>query len=207
MRKSLLFFIGLFSQVLFGQGQPPTTGASGKENMSFLNFEFPEISPASPTVASLMRFEEIPINAYTGIPDISIPIYSFKTRSSKVNLDLSLNYHATGIGAEEIAAYTGLGWSLLAGGSISRTVRGYPDEIIQHGGAFRGAKYGIYYRAGNVGNYYYEVEDNRINSASINQTKLQEFKWNSYEKGMYDTEHDLYQYNFMGLDMQIKILL
>ncbi|WP_298755203.1 hypothetical protein, partial [uncultured Psychroserpens sp.] len=38
--------------------------------------ELPEVIPPSPTVASLMHFEEVPVSYYTGQPNISIPIYS-----------------------------------------------------------------------------------------------------------------------------------
>lgn len=170
--------------------------------MTNLGMEAPEIFPPSPTVASLMRFEEIPVNGYTGIPDINIPIYSLPTLSEKVQIDVSLNYHATGIGADEIAGHTGLGWSLMAGGSISRTVRGIPDEIWGNS-TMRGAKIGIYHRDGSnnaFDNYYYGVEASKFGGGlTTDWDRVDEFKWNGYEKGMYDTEHDLYQYNFMGI--------
>src|SRR5690606_15720248 len=156
---------------------------------------------ASPSVAALMRFEEIPVNPYTGIPDISIPLFSTPTLSDKVNLDISLNYHVSSIGAGEVASFTGLGWSLMAGGSISRTVRGAVDEYNQVGGASRAGKSGIYNRPPNKDsynyNYYYEAESWTYSPSEENY--FNRFKWDGYEKGIYDTEHDLYQFNFMGI--------
>ncbi|MEO1519125.1 MAG: hypothetical protein AAFV95_29435, partial [Bacteroidota bacterium] len=39
-----------------------------------------------------------------------------------------LNYHAGGVKVAEMASWVGLGWSLSAGGMISRTTMGRPDE-------------------------------------------------------------------------------
>lgn len=53
-------------------------------------------------------------------------------------MPVSLNYHSGGIKVEEIASSTGLGWSLNAGGIVSRSVRGMEDEdwgyFVQPGG-------------------------------------------------------------------------
>jgi hypothetical protein len=39
-----------------------------------------------------------------------------------------MKYHAGGIRVEEVGGWTGIGWALEAGGTITRTVRGLPDE-------------------------------------------------------------------------------
>lgn len=73
-----------------------------------------------------MKFEETPVSNYNGIPDISIPIYGVE---GNLNFDISLKYHPLSIKHNEVAGDTGLGWSLFAGGTISRTIRGgYPDD-------------------------------------------------------------------------------
>lgn len=71
---------------------------------------------------------DIPISVSTGIPSISIPLYSIN--EGDINVPLSLSYHASGIKVEEIASWVGLGWSLNAGGTISRTVRMNPDDML-----------------------------------------------------------------------------
>ena len=53
--------------------------------------------PQSPSVASLMRFEEYPVDHYTGIPQISIPVYSLPTRSKDITINIGLNYHASSV--------------------------------------------------------------------------------------------------------------
>ena len=46
----------------------------------------------SPEAYSLMEYSEIPVSLYTGVPDISIPIYTI--RVGNYSLPISLRYHA-----------------------------------------------------------------------------------------------------------------
>ncbi len=73
------------------------------------------------------------VNYFTGLPQISVPIYQYKSSSSGIGLDISLSYAATGIRAGEAATTVGLGWSLNAGGCITRKVRGMPDDVPTYG--------------------------------------------------------------------------
>lgn len=88
--------------------------------------ELPRIVPLSPNAASIAKYGEIPISHFTGVPNISIPIYNIT--SGELNLPLSLSYHAGGNKVESIASWVGLGWSLGSIPSISRSVRGIPDD-------------------------------------------------------------------------------
>ncbi|WDO13627.1 hypothetical protein MH928_02740 [Flavobacterium sp. WW92] len=160
--------------------------------------ELPTILPPSPTVAALMKFEEVPVSNYTGVPDISIPLLSTPTQSKDISLDISLKYNSSGIGADAIASDVGLGWSLFAGGTISRTVRGMPDEIEVLGNS---AKIGLYQNStqNHVNNYYQVLQIlNDENSSVADQEIANEYLWDAQVKGILDTEHDLWQFNFMG---------
>jgi hypothetical protein len=84
------------------------------------------VSIASPTAASLGKYGDIPVSYNTGIPNISIPIYTVK--SGGLSLPISLNYHAGGLKTQESASWVGAGWALNAGGVITRTVIGAPDD-------------------------------------------------------------------------------
>ncbi len=155
------------------------------------------ISPPSPTVSSLMKFEEVPVNNYTGVPDISIPIYSIETLSKDVVLNLSLNYHPGSVAAEEVASYVGLGWNLFAGGTISRTVRGYPDEFtrFETASTFGKPRIGIY---DYTENRYNEFKEIYTPNSGVNVSGFSEYLWDTHNRGLFDTEYDLYQFNYMG---------
>lgn len=162
--------------------------------------ELPTVIPPSPTVAALMKFEEVPVNNYTGIPDISIPLFSSSTLSKEINLDLILKYHS-GVGANDRASDVGLGWSLFAGGTVSRTVRGLPDEILVLDGSSQSSvgKVGIYHTSiQNHNNYYYLHSDNYSQFVYNEPFEANQYIWDVVERAKFDTEHDLWQFNFMG---------
>ncbi len=97
------------------------------------NNQFNEVIPRTPNAGSLGKYGDIPVSHHTGVPNISIPIYTIK--EGPLSLPISLSYHSSGIKVDEVASWVGLGWSLNAGGMISRTVIGGPDE----GGAGSGS--------------------------------------------------------------------
>ncbi len=88
--------------------------------------QFKEPIPRTPNAASLGKYGDIPVSHYTGVPNISIPIYT--VTEGELSLPISLSYHGSGIKVNETASWVGLGWSLNAGGIISRTVVGGRDE-------------------------------------------------------------------------------
>lgn len=153
--------------------------------------ELPEIIPPSPTVANLMQFEEVPISYYTGQPNISIPIYS-KSVSGGLSLNIGLSYNTQGVKLNSRSGWTGTGWSLNAGGTISRTVRGEPDEIST---ATHPVKVGIYHL-----NDYWNYDSFSTDKARFNY----HVAGTSTKK--YDNKPDLYQFNFMGYSGRFVIL-
>ncbi|MEM1323619.1 MAG: hypothetical protein AAGG75_25385, partial [Bacteroidota bacterium] len=87
---------------------------------------FADVVPLSPTASSLAKYGDIPVGLHTGTPEINIPIHTLTGKN--ISVPISLSYHASGMRVEELASWVGFGWSLNAGGVISRTVRGKPDE-------------------------------------------------------------------------------
>lgn len=108
------------------------------------------VIPPSPNVASLNKFIDVPVSHYTGIPNISVPIYTIDL--PQLQLPISLNYHAGGLRVEEHASWIGAGWSLSAGGSVSRTVRGLPDEadVAFKRGWFTSEASGLFNSSGHI---------------------------------------------------------
>lgn len=84
-----------------------------------------KLTPPSPNVMAMQKYGDIPVSAYTGIPDVSIPIYTVRFRD--ITVPISLSYHASGIKVAEDASQEGLGWTLNAAGTISRNIMGDDD--------------------------------------------------------------------------------
>ena len=81
---------------------------------------------ASPNIYSFMSYEDISVGKYTGVPNISIPVYNLI--DGAVNIPITLRYHASGIKVEQEASWVGLGWNLNVGGHITRRTYGRVDE-------------------------------------------------------------------------------
>lgn len=99
--------------------------AQVKSENGGVRFPSDNMIPPSPNVASLSRFGQYPVDYSTGLPQISIPLYTIAT--PQLTLPISLSYHASGVRVDEIPGWAGLSWSLLTGGAISVTVKGLPD--------------------------------------------------------------------------------
>ena len=95
------------------------------EDFQLTNFEDATI-PASPTTASLGSYSYAPINLANGLLNISVPIWEMKGTS--LSLPISLSYRP-GVKIEETSEYTGHGWSMIAGGVITRSVAGEIDPF------------------------------------------------------------------------------
>ncbi|MEL7421513.1 MAG: RHS repeat-associated core domain-containing protein [Bacteroidota bacterium] len=81
--------------------------------------------PPAPEAAAIGEYGDIPVGEFTGVPNIQIPLHTAQFRS--LSVPISLSYHAQGIRVSEEASWVGLGWALNAGGSITRSIRGYGD--------------------------------------------------------------------------------
>lgn len=83
-------------------------------------------APKSPQVAMMERFGNYPVDYSTGVPNISIPLYTIKV--GDFELPISIDYHNSGIRVQDISTPVGLGWALNAGGCISHAVMGMDDS-------------------------------------------------------------------------------
>lgn len=175
IRKSSLVIVCCLAIIIAGRAQSTDPGVLGKVTIS------------SPNAAALGKYIDIPVNNHTGIPQISIPIYSLS--EGPLSLPVSLSYHASGLRLEELASWVGAGWSLNAGGVITRTVRGTPDECLVS-----------------------EFSKNEKGSLGHNGYNNYIFKWdqdsplptedvafhNNFGWGIEDGEPDLFFFNFNG---------
>jgi hypothetical protein len=82
--------------------------------------------PPAPNAAELGKYGSYPVGTLTGVPDISFPLYEINT--GKLKLPVTLSYHASGIKVNQRSTDVGLGWSIMAGGTISRSIFDSPDD-------------------------------------------------------------------------------
>lgn len=115
---TVLIWAGLGATCSYGQGAP-TQQADAEQQLA------PRV-PGSPTAAALERYALMPVSEHAGTPEVSIPL--LEARSGSLALPVSLSYHASGVRVDDEASWVGLGWSLPAGGVITRVVRGKADE-------------------------------------------------------------------------------
>lgn len=81
-----------------------------------------QVNILSPKASSIMKYGEYPVSLYTGLIDITVPIYTIERNG--ITVPVELKYHASGIKYDDVSNEAGLGWSLVAGGVIVRTVKG-----------------------------------------------------------------------------------
>ena len=133
----------------------------------------PVIIPPSPTAYELGKYGQIPVGLFTGTPNYNLPLYEYKTKN--LSVPISLSYNSNGIKVDQVESNIGLGWSLNAGGVISKIVRGKEDE----------------------GTDKYIFPEEEIDAHGVYDPMAAEF---FYEAGMgiKDTEIDLFMFNFPG---------
>jgi len=130
----------------------------------------PEFMLPSTEVMSKIKSIVRPTGLSTGIPEIGIPLWG----------NIGLNYHASGIQVNELASSVGLGWSLEAGGVITRVVRGLPDDMQIKGYL----------------NFTDELKT-LFNSSTNEYVETSAYLLNKIGDD-YDSSPDIYYYNFYG---------
>jgi len=175
----VLFFVSIINATVHAQDE------NGRNSLL--------ASISSPTAASLGKYGDIPVSLFTGTPNIQVPLFKLKGRS--LSLPITLNYHGSGIKVEQVAGWAGLGWSLNAGGVITRTVRGLADDY----------DHGYLRNAGDSANVYlnqisspYSIKYNPGTQPSLLFNYIQDV----FNRQL-DGEPDDYFFNFAGRSGQI----
>ena len=189
MKKFLVIICFYFSYFSFSQNP---------SQVSELRHTFQQLQVLSPSpeMRNMIRFDNVEVSPYTGTPDINIPLFAFEC-TKDLNFSMSLKYHPDAIKRNERAGSTGLGWSLFAGGSITRVVRGLPDDSTS--GSEKIA-IGLNIAGNRIhGNDLDDFINNQSTVVgSVDGYTIYDKMFEALESGHYDTQHDLYYYNFMG---------
>lgn len=181
MNSFASFFLNSVKFILLITIMGPTNVHSQEDPLSGITSPLVNIIPPPPTEAALAKYGAIPVSKYTGVPNISLPLYELT--QGKIRVPISLSYHASGFKVDEISSWVGLGWSLNAGGVISRTVVGLPDEQLTGGYLNSGILASPNPYPSNFLNSSIAFED--LFAASSSEANL-------------DLEPDVFNFNFMG---------
>lgn len=111
LRAVLLLLVLLISNPLFSQkpSQVP-----------------PLPNPVSPKSFEFLKYTEVPVSTYTGVPNISVPIYTIQ--AAGLEIPIALSYHSNGVRVNEEAGSVGLGWTLTGSGNVIQIINGYEDS-------------------------------------------------------------------------------
>jgi len=140
------------------------------------NSPYSQIIPPSPTSVQFQRYGDYPVSYFNGLADISIPIFTIK--EGDITVPITLSYHGSGTRVADVSGFVGLGWTLEAGGMISRVINGVPDGVPD-------------------GNPMATFSVPSTTASGVNiGSSWQDFKY--MEDGTYDHEYDIYSYNFLG---------
>jgi YD repeat-containing protein len=80
----------------------------------------------TPTATDIVLSSDIQVSYFTGQANITIPLY--ETSQLGIPFHVSLNYDGSGYLVNKLPGWTGHGWSLSAGGAITRVQQGQIDE-------------------------------------------------------------------------------
>lgn len=87
-------------------------------------------NPTAPDVSAMMRYGgRTGTSLYTGAAHLSIPVFDYE--DADISLPISMEYDCNGYKPGVTASTLGYGWTLSAGGAITREVHGLPDEVRQ----------------------------------------------------------------------------
>ena len=137
----------------------------------------------TPDAAKLGTFGSVPISEYTGIPQVSVPLYEVK--DGNLTVPISVDYHLSTVKPHIQPGIVGLGWALSAGGQITRTVRGIPDERKGEDGKERGY-------------YYHSSKMKSINTTNHSSFDDMVAMYGKEDGTYYEVTPDEFAFNFCG---------
>ena len=136
--------------------------------------------PPSPEPASVVKYAGVPFSHSSGLAEYDVPFHTLS--GHELNIPIGLHYASGGIRLDEIAGVAGLGWTLQAGGCITRTVVDMPDEYSS----------AILTHQMPSGTLLSDLEDMNENTSAMNY--LTDLLWHRIDGSL-----DRYSYSVCGL--------
>ena len=158
----------------------------------------------SSTVWQQMKYNNVAgASLYTGTVNISIPLYDYQ--DGEMAIPISLGYSANGYQPNIQSGIVGHDWALNAGGAITRTVRGLPDE------ASNNSRYGFletFYDTSISSVFELTGFTTAMDSYWIGATtpRIYYSRYGFYNPSiLMDTEPDIFYFNFLGYSGKFQL--
>lgn len=137
------------------------------------------------------------VDQVTGTASITIPLYTLS--AAHVSLPISVTYNANGIRAHDVESSAGMGWNLHAGGAISRTLRGLPDDVKKD--MTGNDRLGWLYAGtgSSISNFTFANDQNTSTYTDV----ASDMNIINSSFGYADTEPDIFQVSAPGLNYQL----
>ncbi|MEP0266106.1 RHS repeat domain-containing protein [Dokdonia sp.] len=121
MKKVVTLFVLFLSVGVYAQIGDGTTSSEAPNDL-------PDFTPPSPQAGAITQYGDLPINESTGKATANVPIHTFS--AGQLQLPITMNYIGNGVKVDANNTWTGVNWTLDAGGVITRTVNHKPDEQV-----------------------------------------------------------------------------
>ncbi|MCC8411278.1 hypothetical protein LJ707_20220 [Mucilaginibacter sp. UR6-1] len=136
----------------------------------------------------------VSVNNYTGTANVTIPL--FQVTSGSLSLQIAAAYNANGVKVKDAKGIMGMNWGLIAGGEISRALRGLPDDM-----KYDNSRLGWLYNTNGT-----KINNFAISNSNSTTVCSDETADNSYISSNFadlsDTEPDIFNINAPGLSCQ-----
>lgn len=166
-KEYLIIFLLAF---VFGYSQ----SNSNEGDKSYL----PNVTPPSPESFAITEYGKNGVTEYTGKLNVGVSIYNYT--AGQLSLPISLNYSGAGVKVNDISTWTGINWTLMAGGVINRKINDAPDESNQ------------------IERKFINLSHLLINGSNTCAPDSQQYYQMAYNGSYYDTEVDIFNFSFNG---------
>lgn len=169
--RTLRLLLMLVLVTTLHQGRTQSVETETEENSSYI---------PTPQTWAFIKYGNSPVDYYTGTAQVNVPLYDYS--DNDFSLSISAGYASTGFMPQRQTGILGLNWFLNCGGSITREIKGIPDDLSK-GNNFHG----------------FLLSSNRYEDDLVLQQPNSSADYgNGYQIGLSETESDIYHFNFMG---------
>lgn len=142
----------------------------------------------------------VQVDHLTGTANVRVPLFTIA--NGEVSVPVSLVYSGTGIKPKDTEGTAGMGWDLDAGGTITREVRGLPDDCKKDRAGNDRVGW-LYNTNGTKINNFSLANDNNSSTCADETADLNYI--NSNFSDLSDTEPDIFFVNAPGLSFKMII--